>query len=296
MNLSATVVIATKNRLEELEKAVASAVSQDCNPEVIVIDDGSTDGTTDAIKARFPTAKVVRYDVSAGYITRRNIGARLASGDVVFSIDDDAEFSSPHVVSKTLAEFREDCVAAVAIPYIEPNKDSKLMQVAPDSNEIWITNTYKGTAHAIRRAVFLSAGSYFENFVHQGEEDDLAARLFSENYFVKLGNSDPIIHYESPKRDFKRVDFFAPRNVLLFQWRNTPTIMLFPALTVSFLRCLCWSFEPGRFRVRVSGLLAAIAHMHAVERKPMSFRRFRLWRRLKTHGPLVLRDVKEFLR
>jgi hypothetical protein len=41
-------------------------------------------------------------------------------------------------------------------------------------------------------------------------------------FFVRLGNSDPIIHNESPKRDFSRMDFYGRRNDVLFHWQNTP--------------------------------------------------------------------------
>ena len=47
--MQATVVITTKNRREDLLKAVASAWSQTARPEVLVIDDGSTDGTSEAV-------------------------------------------------------------------------------------------------------------------------------------------------------------------------------------------------------------------------------------------------------
>ena len=50
---SASVVITTKNRKEELLKAVESALSQRGLLEVIVIDDGSTDGTADELKMIF---------------------------------------------------------------------------------------------------------------------------------------------------------------------------------------------------------------------------------------------------
>jgi glycosyltransferase involved in cell wall biosynthesis len=43
----ATVVITTKDRKGELRTAVQSAVEQTADPEVLVLDDGSTDGTAE---------------------------------------------------------------------------------------------------------------------------------------------------------------------------------------------------------------------------------------------------------
>ena len=262
---SASVVITTKNRKEELLKAVESAMGQSGLLEVIVIDDGSTDGAAEAVlemlkedlttastenteeqaglrlagqagaafsnpspselmqdsentslirsaggpaslhatshalrakaleaqaldprrstldpqSAAKPLLRLIRHKVSAGYIVRRNEGARVAKGDVIFSLDDDAVFSSSLVVEQTLRDFSHPRIGAVAIPYIEPHKANKEMQRAPTREDVWITASYIGTAHAVRRDVFLALGGYREHLVHQGEEGDFCIRMLA---------------------------------------------------------------------------------------------------------------------
>src|SRR5437016_3111522 len=83
------ILIATRNRKEELRVALASAFAQTAQSEVVVIDDGSSDGTPDMVRAEFRQAVLLRRDESRGLIVRRNEGARLTKGDVIFSIDDD---------------------------------------------------------------------------------------------------------------------------------------------------------------------------------------------------------------
>ena len=173
----ATIVITTKNRKEELRVALHSAFEQTGQLEVIVMDDGSTDGTAHMVRAEFPSAVLHHFNQSKGYIFRRNEGARLAQGDIIFSIDDDAEFSTPKVVEQTLMEFADPRIGAVAIPYIEPHKGNCLMQKAPDRQNAWITDRFIGTAHALRRDVFLKLGGYREHLVHQGEEGDYCIRM-----------------------------------------------------------------------------------------------------------------------
>jgi glycosyltransferase involved in cell wall biosynthesis len=126
-----------------------------------------------------PVLRLIRHEVSAGYIVRRNEGARLAKGDVIFSLDDDAVFSSPFVVEQTLRDFSHPRIGAVAIPYIEPHKANKEMQRAPTREDVWITASYIGTAHAVRRDVFLARGGYREHLVHQGEEGDFCLRMLA---------------------------------------------------------------------------------------------------------------------
>src|SRR5215204_4542729 len=114
----ATVLITSKNRKEELRVAIASALEQTAKPEVLVIDDGSTDGTSDLVRTEFAQVNLHRFEQSEGLIVQRNRGAELAAGEFVLSMDDDAIFSSPHVVEQTLADFDHPGIGAVAIPFI----------------------------------------------------------------------------------------------------------------------------------------------------------------------------------
>ena len=117
--MRASVVITTKNRRDELSAAIASALTQSAQPEVLVIDDGSTDGTSDMVRADFPAVRLERSTKSLGLIVQRNRAARLASGEIIFSLDDDAEFSTPGVVEQTLEDFDDPRIGAVAIPHVD---------------------------------------------------------------------------------------------------------------------------------------------------------------------------------
>ena len=120
---------------------------------------------------------------------------------MIISIDDDATFSSPWVVEQTIAAFDHPRVAAVAIPYIEPHKGERVFQSAPKGG-IWVTDVFRGTAHAVRREVFIGLGGYREQLVHQGEELDFCIRLLEHGFVVRLGSGDHVVHDEEPKRDW----------------------------------------------------------------------------------------------
>ena len=120
--MKVTVVITTRNRKDSLRTALQSVLTQTAKPEVLVIDDASTDGTAEMVRGEFPTVRLDQSPQALGLIVQRNRGASLANGDIIFSIDDDAAFSTPHVIEQTLAEFEHDRVGAVAIPFINVNK------------------------------------------------------------------------------------------------------------------------------------------------------------------------------
>jgi glycosyltransferase involved in cell wall biosynthesis len=318
--------------------------------------------TLDPQSAAKPQLRLIRHKVSAGYIVRRNEGARVAKGDVVFSLDDDAVFSSPFVLEQTLRDFSHPRIGAVAIPYIEPHKANKEMQRAPTREDVWITASYIGTAHAVRRDVFLALRGYREHLVHQGEEGDFCLRMLAADaaqvmtdsggreterdlfnhgghrehgglvcseaglrpdsravasesdslasgladlpisesltrsasipassspatshsplatplksavpgFFVRLGNSDPIIHNESPKRDYSRMDFYGRRNDVLFHWQNTPMPDLLWQLPKTIAGGLVCAATVGRWRKMLEGIGAGfLATVGGVKRQPV---------------------------
>jgi glycosyltransferase involved in cell wall biosynthesis len=277
---AASIVIVTKNRKEELRRALLSAVAQSGQPEVLVVDDGSTDGTEAMVRSEFPQVVLHRFEQSKGYIVRRNEGAALARGNIIFSIDDDATFSTPQVVEQTLTEFERPDIGAVAIPYIEPRKADRVLQRAPNKEKIWIADAFVGTAHALRRDLFLQLDGYRERLVHQGEESDYCIRMYAAGHVVRLGEAGLIYHHESPRRDFRRMDFFGCRNSILFAWQNVPMPYLPIHLLMTTLNCLRWSLN----RQRLLGLIEGYLDFLREKRAPVPLKVYRRWRHLKTTG------------
>jgi glycosyltransferase involved in cell wall biosynthesis len=289
----ATILITTRNRRADLCRAIESALSQIGTAEVLVIDDGSSDGTAESVRASYPSVRLYHFEHSKGCIIRRNEGALLAGKEVVVSIDDDAVFSSNRIVAQTLAAFSNPHIGAVAIPYLEPHKDNILMQKAPDQRRTWITDRFVGTAHAVRKDIFLALGGYRQHLVHQGEEGDFCLRMLQRGAYVRLGNSDAIVHYESPKRSYRRMDFYGRRNDILFAWHNVPLGALPAHLLGSTAKGLLWSLRLKRPLIAIWGLIngyAACAR-NLRQRQPVSQSTYRLFRLLRKQGPLPIEEL-----
>ena len=288
---SASIVITTRNRRDEVRTAIESAVNQTVHPQVIVIDDGSTDGTSEMVRARFPHVEVIQHATSRGYIARRNEGARTAVNHVIVSIDDDAAFSSPRVVEQALAAFASERVGAVTIPYIDVRRNQRVRQAVQDPKHLYVVDSYVGTAHAVRRDVFVELGGYREDLVHQGEEMDFCLRLLDAGYVVGQANADPIHHFESLKRDLGRMDYYGARNAVIFAWRNVPFPFLLVHLPVTTLRCVLLTLRPHRLVTRLSGVVDGYLDCCTSRREPVSWSAYRLARSLRKNGPRRLADL-----
>jgi glycosyltransferase involved in cell wall biosynthesis len=95
MPAEVSVVLCTRNGLSRgfLHAAMKSVCEQTAPPsEIILVDDGSTDGTASAIRAAYPGVTVVAND-GAGLAAARNTGIQRASSPWIAFMDDDDVWS-----------------------------------------------------------------------------------------------------------------------------------------------------------------------------------------------------------
>jgi len=91
--LRISVVIPVHDRRALVGRAVCSVLGQSLPPhEIIVVDDGSTDGTADAVREEFPAVTVLAGDSNLGVSHARNRGIDHASGEWIAFLDSDDEW------------------------------------------------------------------------------------------------------------------------------------------------------------------------------------------------------------
>jgi glycosyltransferase involved in cell wall biosynthesis len=114
-----TVYIPTKNRKNLLLRAFKSVINQTYrNIEIIIVDDGSIDGTTLLLKElafQYHNLKVIFLTDSIGAPAARNQAIKLAQGDLVTGLDDDDYFLPERI--KHLVENYDDNYAFVCSGY-----------------------------------------------------------------------------------------------------------------------------------------------------------------------------------
>ena len=105
MNIS--VIIPTYNRKHSLPRTLDSVLAQSFQPfEIIVIDDGSTDGTADWLKSNYLSIKSISQS-NQGVSSARNIGIKQAEGNWIALLDSDDEWL-PDKLAKQVKALKEN--------------------------------------------------------------------------------------------------------------------------------------------------------------------------------------------
>jgi hypothetical protein len=91
MDLSVIVVTwNTRELVLDCLASVTAALAPPIRAEILVVDNGSSDGTEEAIRERFPTARVIALPANVGFAAGCNAGLRAISGRHVLLLNSDA--------------------------------------------------------------------------------------------------------------------------------------------------------------------------------------------------------------
>ena len=197
---SVSVIIPTYNRAQMVCDCVKSVLDQKCpaNIETIVVDDCSPDDTGARLSAMFggdARVKVIRNERNSFQAVSRNKGAKAASGEYLFFLDDD-NILKPDAVAELLACFERHPDAGLVAPLsvqqrpgrenlvwtlgsdfkrwtsqpMDTHANLPLAKLPPEPID-WPT-TYSPNAFMVPRATFNAVGGFDEKYVLTFEESD----------------------------------------------------------------------------------------------------------------------------
>lgn len=291
---AATVVITTRNRKAELSQALRSAFAQDITLDVLVLDDASSDGTSAMVAREFPRARLERAERPIGLIAQRNRASELVRTRLIISIDDDAVFTAPDTARRAVAAFDDSLIGAVALPYVNVRQGNAVHQMAADDCDIYLAHVYLGTAHALHVETFRRLGGYRAFFFREYEEQDYCLRLLDAGFFVRLGYTAPIHHFQSPVRVHGDIVYYGERNQILMAWLDSPRFFK-EAAGVTF-RAFRRAVVRRTFPLKtVAGLVAGYARCWTYRhlRRPVSSETYFLFRRImRSNGLITLTGVR----
>ncbi|POM23854.1 Glycosyl transferase family 2 [Actinomadura rubteroloni] len=231
-----TVVIATRDRREELLRTVARLRGLPEQPEVVVVDNGSRDGTADAVRALGdPGTTVLGLARNLG-APARNLGVAAARTPYVAFSDDDSWWE-PGSLARAAAEFdahpRLGLIAARTL--VGAARD-------PDPINAAMTDTplppgprplpgppvlgFLACAAVVRREAFLSVGGFSAVLFFVGEERLLAYDLAAAGWDRCHVPGVVAVHEPSPRRQGAGARRSAElRNTVLTAWLRRPAAL-----------------------------------------------------------------------
>src|SRR5690242_11404725 len=180
-----TVVIITRDRRSSLLRTLGRLAELPERPAVLVIDNGSADGTVAAVRAAHPAVRVIPLERNLGAVAR-NIGVRLAGTPYVAFSDDDSWWE-PGALARAAEVFdahpRLGLIAARTLvgPDRVPDPVNAAMAGSPLPAEPGLPGPsvlgFLACAAVVRRQAFLDAGGFNSLLFFIGEERLLAYDL-----------------------------------------------------------------------------------------------------------------------
>jgi glycosyltransferase involved in cell wall biosynthesis len=237
-----TVIIPTFQRRNSIWRALDALRRQTLEPlqfEVIVIVDGSNDGTMEMLE-KFETPYTLRFEwqQNSGRATACNAGIRLASSELVVLLDDDmepvpeflAEHQSAHAVYNNLgvigaAPIQLDALRSPVMEYIANKFNAHMARLAMPGYRLKLRDVYSGN-FSIRRELLWDAGAFDEQFRVYGNEDlELACRLTQMGVrFVFNARARAFQHYNKNFPQLARDHFSKGKTSLQLVMKHPETL------------------------------------------------------------------------
>jgi GT2 family glycosyltransferase len=218
-----TVVIVTKDRRAALLRTLRELSRSPDGPRIIVVDNGSSDGTASAVRASFPEVHVMTLSRNRG-AAARNDGVRVATTPFVAFNDDDSWWaggSLEHAVHALLRFPEAALVSARVLVGREQRVDttSTAMASSPLRGVVGARSPgvlgFLACAAVVRRQPFLDAGGFDDLLFFLGEEEKLSYDLSARGWALLHLDEAVVRHLPDEPRDPVRRQALQQRNALL---------------------------------------------------------------------------------
>ena len=183
--------------------------------ELVLVDDGSRDGTAEAVAARWPRAVVLVNAEAGGFGAAANRGLREARGDVLLLLNSDTEMDASEV-PLVLRAFADDARLGAAGAELRNTDGTPQWSAGAEPSRSWLfvlatglpgllarlpgyrrlrpagaaqrgrVDWVSGAAVAIRRAAWSEVGPFDESYGFYGQDLDFCVRLRAAGWGVRV--------------------------------------------------------------------------------------------------------------
>jgi len=264
-----SVVMLAWNRKKDVRNGLSHlSESTYQNMEVIVVDNASTDGTSEMIRRDFPHARLIQIEKNIG-IGGFNVGFANAKGEYIVVLDDDSYPEKDAIARAVKRLQKDDTIPAIAGNIILPQSGGF------GNNENWPSKvgTFIGCGAVLRREVIQNLGGYDEYFFLYINEIDLATRIVDKYGPIRFFKDISFVHNVSfQNRVSGNRIYYCLRNKIWYLFKYYP---IHPAIFMGFRTGMVYLFRAIKFKQLTTYLAAIVDAISKLKRMRRSGYRIR---------------------
>lgn len=265
-NKSVSVVLLSYNSKEDLKECIPSLMSQTYQDfEIIIVDNGSMDGSEEFIKIQYPTIKVVQTGKNLGYAAGNNAGFEFAEGEYIVVVNPDT-VADPEWLTKLIEPLESDptitATTSKILIYYQKDKINTcantahytgltfcrgLNMPASELNNPQLVGAVSGCSFAIRSDMLKNINGFDSDFFLYQEDADLSWRIrFAGGKILYVPES--IIYHKFRLSISPQKEFYLERNrylILLKNFESKTLLLLLPSLMITEVVTLGHAFLNG---------------------------------------------------
>ena len=247
-----SVVVVTRNRAADLLRCLGSLQAVRAPAlEILVVDNGSGDGTVERVRAAHPSVRLLAALVNRGTSDPRNAAARLSRGRFLWFLDDDAVVADPDLPARLAAACEADPrLGGIGGEAVVDDDGAivgaKRLRLLP--NGLTEGTVFDGPAGKVAvqclascnlfmpRRVFEEVDGFDDLFFFYLEDLDLTWRIHRRGYRLEVWARTPVKHCFS-ERARRRARFAPRRSRTLFFVKNMPAwrVLALPLLDLAYV-------------------------------------------------------------
>ena len=254
-----TVVIPNYNGIKYIDGCLRSLYKGSVQPEIILVDNGSTDGSLSLVKEKYPLVKVIEFAENTGFSKAVNAGIRMARTEYVLLLNNDTVSGQEMTACLEKAMDDDPGIFSAGAKMINLHDRNKLdgagdfycalgwayargkdKPVDSYDKEDRIFSACAGAA-IYRRGLFDKIGYFDENHFAYLEDIDIGYRANIYGYPNKYAPEAQVFHAGSAVSGSRHNEFkvkLSARNRIYLIYKNMPLLQIiinFPLLLAGYL-------------------------------------------------------------
>ncbi len=228
--IDVSIIIVSYNTKEILKDCISSIIkfTLGVNYEIIVVDNASSDGTSEMVEALFPDVKLLKNKTNLGFGSANNLGVKIANGEYIFLLNSDTQLLNNSILffcdfMKSFSELHNIGIVGTELldSNFEPTHSSDNFPVIWDivsrafnivkfknseiiynsKKDFWDVEYITGANLFMKRDLYNEHGGFDQDFFMYYEETDLQYRISKRGLKRVLISGPKIVHLQGKSFD-----------------------------------------------------------------------------------------------